>query len=96
MLRRDLAERDGELVGKAEVLDLWVRTAAILKTKLRCIPTKVALEFAAESRPAVIQVKLLEAIDDALNAVSDAIEQIKFSNPEDRRYVTQDPPQPMA
>jgi phage terminase Nu1 subunit (DNA packaging protein) len=68
----------GELVSKDAVYDLWAHTVEVVKTNLRRIPVKVALELSQETRPAVIQQRILKEIDAVLQVFHDAMEEHQF------------------
>jgi hypothetical protein len=78
MLKRDLDERDKKLCTREEVFDLWAKTAMILKTNLRFLPTKLAVQLANETRPAFIQQMLLNEIDQALTTIAHGMSEHPF------------------
>jgi hypothetical protein len=71
ILRRDLAERDGDLVSRADVMRLWQTTATACKIRLLGIPRKVAGQLAAQKSPAKIEALLRTELCEALQGIAD-------------------------
>jgi hypothetical protein len=71
VLRRDLAERDGDLISKADVIQLWQRTAIACKIRLLGIPRKVATQLAAQKSAAKVEALLRTELYEALQGIAD-------------------------
>ncbi len=73
MLRRELAERDGDLVSRADVIRLWQMTATQCKIRLLYIPRKMASQLAAQKSPAKIEALLRAELYEALQGISEKL-----------------------
>jgi hypothetical protein len=67
----ELAKMKGELVDADEVLDAWKGAIAKAKAKFISIPAKLALELSGLDKPADIQLRLTQVIDEALVELGD-------------------------
>jgi hypothetical protein len=67
----ELAKLKGELVDADEVLDTWKGAIAKAKAKFISIPAKLALELSGLDKPADIQLRLTQVIDEALVELGD-------------------------